>query len=136
MEFALILIGGAIGFLSSIGKDFFLERSKNKIKQNEFKRQKLEKVFVLMDKVFQESIKPIEYRGSLDGVGAEASTIIRFYFPDLQEDYSVFIKSLQTINAKFTPDNKHPIDNESIIKFSKEYSKFINKIVEESKKYI
>jgi len=137
MDLLTLGIGGLIGFLSAIGKDFLLENSKNKIKTKEFKKQKLEEIFILMDKVSQESLKPLKYKGSLDGVGAKLGMTIRFYFPDLNQDYQTFIKVYQEITQKtMTLDDKINLSQEDINIFYKAYGLFLDKIVLESKKYI
>ncbi len=100
MDLLTLGIGGLIGFLSAIGKDFILENTKNKVKIKSFKREKLVEVFILMDKVTQETIKPLKYKNSLDGVGAKLGMIIRFYFPELNEDYNKFLQIFQKISQK------------------------------------
>ena len=64
MEIGTLLAGGIIGFISAIGKDLILEKNKNKTKVKDFKRQKLEEIFILMDRVRQEIIKPLKYKNS------------------------------------------------------------------------
>jgi hypothetical protein len=54
----LLLVGGLIGFLSAIGKDYLLEQKKQLAKEKTFKRQKLEEVFVLMSNFFKSSLVP------------------------------------------------------------------------------
>lgn len=100
MELLTLGLGGLIGFLSAVGKDLLLERSKNITKTKDFKRQKLEEIFILMDKLSQETIKPLKYKGSLDGVGAKLGMIIRFYFPELNTDYKQFLQVFQSTSQK------------------------------------
>jgi hypothetical protein len=137
MDLLTLGIGGLIGFLSAIGKDFLLEQSKNKIKTKDFKREKLEEIFILMDKVSQESLKPLKYKGSLDGIGAKLGMTIRFYFPDLNKDYQDFLKVFQDVTQKtITLDDKINLTEEDIKMFYTAYGLFIDKIVLESKKYV
>lgn len=137
MDLLTLGIGGLIGFLSAIGKDFLLEQSKNKIKTKDFKRQKLEEIFILMDKVSQESLKPLKYKGSLDGIGAKLGMTIRFYFPDLNKDYQDFLKVFQDVTKKtMTLDDKINLTDEDIKIFYTAYGQFIDKIVLESKRYV
>jgi len=137
MELTTLGIGGLIGFLSAIGKDFLLEKSKNKIKTKEFKREKLEEIFILMDRVFQESLKPLKNKNSLDGVGAKLGMTVRFYFSNLTPDYQIFLKVYQETTLKtITLDDTVTLTQEEITTFYTAYSLFINKIVIESKKYI
>jgi hypothetical protein len=108
-----------------------------KIKIKEFKKEKLEEIFILMDKVSQESLKPLKYKGSLDGVGAKLGMTIRFYFPDLNQDYQKFLKVYQNVTQKtMTLDDKINLSQEDISTFYKAYGLFIDKIVLESKKYV
>lgn len=137
MDLLTLGIGGLIGFLSAVGKDFILEDNKNKIKRKEFKKQKLEEIFILMDKLSQESLKPLKYKGSLDGVGAKLGMTIRFYFPDLNQYYQTFLKIYQEITQKtMTLEDKINLSQEDINIFYKAYGIFLDKIVLESKKYI
>ena len=80
MDLATLVMGGLIGFLSAVGKDFLTEHNRNKIKIKDFKRQKLEEIFILMDKVTQETIKPLKYKKSLDGVGANQNLNLKCNF--------------------------------------------------------
>lgn len=137
MDLVTLGIGGIIGFLSAVGKDFLLEKSKNKIKTREFKQQKLEEVFVLLDKVCQESLKPLKYKSSLDGVGAKLGMTIRFYFPDLIKDYRDFLKVFQDTTQKtMSLDDQINLSDEDIKTFYEAYGLLIDKIVLESKKYV
>jgi hypothetical protein len=137
MELLILGAGGLVGFLSAIGKDIIIENKKNGAKLKEFKRQKLEKIFILMDKVSQETIKPLKYKNSLDGVGAKLGMIIRFYFPELNNDYHIFLKVFQKISQKtITLDENISLTTEEIATYYKAHQVFINKIVKESKKYV
>jgi hypothetical protein len=137
MELLILGAGGLVGFLSAIGKDIIIENKKNGAKLKEFKRQKLEEIFILMDKVSQETIKPLKYKNSLDGVGAKLGMIIRFYFPELNDDYHIFLKVFQKISQKtITLDENISLTTEEIATYYKAHQVFINKIIEESKKYV
>ena len=137
MDLATLGLGGLIGFLSAIGKDFILESTKNKVKIKNFKREKLEEIFILMDKVTQETIKPLKYKNSLDGVGAKLGMIIRFYFPELNEDYNKFLQIFQKVSQKtITLDENVTLSTDEITNYYEAHRVFINKVVEESKKYV
>lgn len=137
MELATLGLGGLIGFLSAIGKDLLLEKSKNIIKTKDFKRQKLEEIFILMDKVSQETIKPLKYKGSLDGVGAKLGMIVRFYFPELNTDYKQFLQVFQSTSQKtMTYDENISLSQEEILAYYEAHRIFIDKVVKESKKYV
>ena len=137
MDLITLGIGGLIGFLSAIGKDFLLENKKQKIKDKTFKRQKLEEIFLLMDKVSQEAIKPLQYKNSLDGIGAKLGMTIRFYFPQLQDEYSKFLNVFQVISGKTTSlNNPIELSSKEITDYWAAHRLFINKVVIESKKYM
>jgi hypothetical protein len=137
MELATLGLGGLIGFLSAIGKDLLLEKSKNIIKTKDFKRQKLEEIFILMDKVSQETIKPLKYKGSLVGVGAKLGMIVRFYFPELNTDYKEFLQVFQSTSQKtMTYDENMSLSQEEILAYYEAHRIFIDKVVKESKKYV
>lgn len=132
----LLFIGAVIGFLFSVLKDYFLENNKKKTKQKEFKREKLEEVFLLMNKIQNETLKPLQTKKSINEESAKLAMIIRFYFPDLKEDFNTFLitfseTSMKTIEVKEINHNE-----QYIIKFLYEYSEFLKKIVLESKKYV
>lgn len=137
MDVLVLGIGGLIGFLSAVGKDLLLEKSKHRLRTKEFKRQKLEEIFILMDKVSQETIKPLKYKGLLDGVGAKLGMIIRFYFPELNDEYNKFLQIFQKISQKtMVLDENITLSTEEISEYYHAHSMFINKVVIESKKYI
>lgn len=137
MELLTLGLGGLIGFLSAVGKDLLLERSKHITKTKDFKRQKLEEVFILMDKLSQETIKPLKYKGSLDGVGAKLGMIIRFYFPELNTDYKQFLQVFQSTSQKtMTYDESISLSQEEIMAYYEAHRIFIDKVVKESKKYV
>jgi len=127
-----LIIGGLIGFLSAVGKDFLLEKSKNKIKEKEFKRTKLEEVFVLTKSFFEDSIKPIEYRKNNDH--SKLPMIIRFYFDNLMPDYNLFQNAYIKLQESHVDHEKKDL-RKNTEEFGNQYKLFIDKVVEESKKY-
>jgi hypothetical protein len=135
MEISILIVGGMIGFLSAVGKDFLLERNKSKAKNKEFKRQKLEEVFILMDQVSQEAIKPLMLKNSTGDSGARIGMIIRFYFPSLTDDYNKFIQVFQSIIPKTLSDNTK-LTAEEMETYYEAHQVFQSRVVEESKKYV
>jgi hypothetical protein len=127
-----LIIGGIIGFLSAVGKDFLLEKSKNKLKEKEFKRTKLEEVFVLTKSFFEDSIKPIGYRNNADH--SKLPMIIRFYFNNLNLEFGLFLETYQKLQLSHFDKDKKDLDANTE-KFGNQYKLFMDKIVEESKKY-
>lgn len=137
MESITLILAGLIGFLSAIGKDLILENNKNKIKIKDFKRQKLEEIFLLMDQILRETIKPLKYKDSLDGVGARLGMIINFYFPELKPNYDQFIEIFQSTYQKtITSGENTMLSPEEIFTYYEAHKKFINTIIKESKKYV
>ncbi|MFA6397218.1 MAG: hypothetical protein WCW84_14755 [Sulfurimonas sp.] len=131
-QILLLVAGGFIGFVSAVGKDFLLEKSKNKLKEKEFKRIKLEEVFILTKTFFEESIKPIEYRNNTDH--SKLPMIIRFYFKNLNQVYNLFLATYQKLQESHFDQEKKDL-HENTENFAKQYKLFIDKVVEESKKY-
>ena len=46
----LVILGGFIGFIASIAKDYFVEKTKRKYKEIELKREKAEELYILLEK--------------------------------------------------------------------------------------
>ena len=135
-QIKLLFIGAVIGFLFSVLKDYFVENNKKKIKQKEFKREKLEEVFMLMNKIQSETLKPLQTKKSISEEGARLAMIIRFYFPNLKEDFNVILITFTDTNMKTIKIKEIDQNDEYVTKFFYEYSEFLNKIVLESKKYV
>lgn len=137
MEVLTLIVGGAIGFISAIGKDWLIENKKQKIKKQEFQREKLEEIFILMDVTFRSTLVPIEASTS-NYNGAKLSMLIRFYFPNLQEEYKKYLDLFQKINLikveNFMQKTNKKVDNELVKKFSSQYQSFLSCLVDESKK--
>lgn len=133
IDLLTLIAGGLIGFLSAVGKDIILENKKNKLKVKEFKRKKIEEVFAIMYKIGKEILKPLENQKPLDQDSARINMIIRFYFPKLLYDYHIFLKVFLKISEKI--NKRLSLTNEEKIEYEELYKKFMDKIVEESKKY-
>ena len=132
----LVIIGGIIGFLASITKDYFVEKTKKKYKDIDLKREKLEELFLLSSRIHIESIKPVEFRdisGNIDN-GAKAGLIVRFYFPSILKNYQEYLAEYSKINQKTMNDYK-TVSIDELSDFTKEYQKFLNILELESKKY-
>jgi len=90
-QITLILIGGLIGFLSSIAKDYFIENKKRDDKYILFKREKLEEIFIMLNELNKNALKPIEAKVSLNGLEVKIPMILRFYFPRLFKEYQNYL---------------------------------------------
>lgn len=130
-------IGGLIGFMSAVGKDFLLENSKNKAKLKDFKRQKLEEIFMIMDKISQEAVKPLKLKNQPDGIGSKLGMLIRFYFPELQDDYSKFLQVFQaTAQKTMSYDENAVLTVDEMKNYYEAHREFLNRVVKVSEKYI
>ena len=122
-QITLILIGGLIGFLSSIAKDYFIENKKRDDKYILFKREKLEEIFIMLNELNKNALKPIEAKVSLNGLEVKIPMVLRFYFPRLFKEYQNYLGAYQNINI--ANDNKI---------YKKAYQVFLDKLVSESHK--
>jgi hypothetical protein len=135
-KYLLLILGAIIGFIASIAKDYFVEKTKKKYKDIDFKREKLEELFILASRIFNESIKPIELRNKIEDkdAGAKVGLIIRFYFPSIHKNYQEYLNAYIIINQKTMSDYKS-VSIDELSNFTKEYQKFLNILELESKKY-
>ena len=101
-KYLLLILGAIIGFIASIAKDYFVEKTKKKYKDIDFKREKLEELFILISRTHIESIKPIALRNNIEDkdAGAKAGLISRFYFPSIHKNYQEYINAYIIINQK------------------------------------
>ena len=134
-KLVLLLVGGLIGFIASILKDYFVEKTKKKYKDIDFKKEKLEELYILIHKTFLESIKPIELRNNITNNDdcIKSSLITKFYFPSINKAIDEYSDIYIEINQKFF-DNK-ALSSDEMENFIKEHQKVIDIIVSESKKY-
>lgn len=134
-KLVLLLVGGLIGFIASILKDYFVEKTKKKYKDIDFKREKLEELYILIHKTFLESIKPIELRNNITNNDdcIKSSLITKFYFPSINKAIDEYSDISIEINQKIF-DNK-ALSSDEMENFIKEHQKVIDIIVSESKKY-
>lgn len=129
-----LVIGAIIGFLVSVAKDLIIENKKKNEKKKQFKREKLEELFVILDKFNDSVMEPISQFSPLEEK-AKLGMIIRFYFSDeLQDSYKLLLNASGDVLKVKTENNNH-LDI-YFQKFAPEYIKLLNKIVEESKKYL
>ena len=132
-----VIIGGIVGFLASIAKDYFVEKTKKRYQDRDFKREKLEELFIIVSRMFNQSIKPIEARDEINDYrddGAKAALITRFYLPSIFKDYQKYIDSYICINQK-TITNYKSVSKDELSNYSKEYQVFLRVLESESKKY-
>ena len=53
----LLIVGAIIGFLVSLAKDWLIESKKQKEKEKQFKREKLEELFILLKDEYHDVVK-------------------------------------------------------------------------------
>ncbi|MDD2640731.1 MAG: hypothetical protein PHS65_07035 [Arcobacteraceae bacterium] len=133
-SFISLVAGGIIGFLASIAKEYVIENKKEKIRIKNFKREKLEEIFILIGDVYSNCLKPLEKKTNING--QQIGVIIRFYFNSLLKDYQTFLKKSMIVMEKTTIPNSERLSQEELQEFYKEYMNILNKIENESKKYI
>lgn len=129
-----LIIGAIIGFLVSVAKDLIIENKKKNEKKKQFKREKLEEIFVLLDKLNDSTMKPISQFVVFEEK-AKLGMIIRFYFSEeLLEGYQSLL-NISTEVLKVKLENNNHLDMH-YQRFIPEYQKLLSKITEESKKYL
>ena len=126
-----VVVGAIIGFTLSLAKDWLMESKKQKEKEKQFKREKLEKAFILLNdynnKVTSPELKPLsdgEYNP------AELSMIIHFYFRNIKEPFGEYVKNSSEFSLKLKIDH----DGEGVKDIFKEYGEIVKLLIEESKK--
>lgn len=129
----MLVVGAIIGFLASIIKDWIMENRKDEEKKKQFQREKLEEMFILLDKFNDGVMQPIsQFTPFVEK--AKLGMIIRFYSSDkIQKSYKILLEaSSEVLKAKRSGANYFDCYFE---KFMPEYMTLLSKIVEESKKY-
>jgi hypothetical protein len=139
MQFLYIFIGGFIGFISAIGKDWLIENKKQKNKKQEFKKEKLEEIYILIYKIFKSSIDPTIKSLNIEYDDAKLSMLIKFYFPNLEEQFNKYIQVVSNINLnKIQNFDKqiNKIDEELFKNLYFQYKTFISYLKIENQKLI
>lgn len=116
-KLVLLLVGGIIGFIASIAKDYFVEKTKRKYKEIELKREKAEELYILLEKwansFFNRSSyltlvmkKNISYNEYLDYIVENPSKVdfiriemlLKIYFKNMLPSYELILKQRDEIN--------------------------------------
>ncbi|WP_419770436.1 MAG: hypothetical protein ACNI3C_01210 [Candidatus Marinarcus sp.] len=151
-SFILLLAGGIIGFVASILKDFFLEKTKKKYKEIELKRNKLEELYIEIDNWFNYySLNSAMFIQRLEGNSISNSLseerdkkfvydlikiemIISIYLEILISDYNTILSKWDELN-EFQAKNKGSSYKEEYITlnnhFTNQVKNFKMKIVKE-----
>ncbi len=131
MDIGSMFAGGVIGLVVALAKDWFLENKKQKEKEKQFKREKLEKAFMILND-YQNKITSLELVGLSDGKydSLELTMIIKFYFPNLE----IFFGEYVVMTTEFSLKLKLDRETEGIEKIYKKYGEMCKLLVEESKK--
>lgn len=132
IDFFTLLSGAFIGFLVSIVKDYISENRKIKVKDKEFKRNKIEETFILLEKTYGNTFHSQDNIYSLEFDINKLRMLIEFYFPNLSDDYRRFYNVYYSFVLKKNSAQK----NFQARDLEFEFLVFKNKIIEESKKYV
>ena len=117
-KLVLLLVGGVIGFIASIAKDYFVEKTKKKIKENELKRNKLEELYMEVFKWFSfSSLRYVNFIYKIDNSSLsegkkkfdydliKIEMIISIYSETLTEDYYEIISQMHKLDKLEENDN-------------------------------
>lgn len=132
IDFFTLLSGAIIGFLVSIAKDYISENRKIKVKDKEFKRNKIEETFILLEKTYENTFHFQDNTYNLEVDINKLRMLTAFYFPDLSDAYQKFY----TVYYSFVLKNNSTQKNFQARDLEFEFLVFRNKIIEESKKYV
>jgi hypothetical protein len=113
----LVILGGFIGFIASIAKDYFVEKTKRKYKEIELKREKAEELYILLEKwansFFNRSNyltlvmkNNISYNEYLDYIVENSNKVdyiriemlLKIYFKKMLPSFELIIKQRDEIN--------------------------------------
>jgi len=126
-----VVVGAILGFSLSLAKDWFMESKKQKEKEKQFKREKLEKAFMLLTD-FDLKIRNLDDILFTEGKynSFELNMIIRFYFENIGVEYSKYLN----IAMKYKDDVKNGNKSENKLQdYNNEYKIMVNLLVKESK---
>jgi len=134
MELAPVFVSlgsASFGYLAKAFVDSKMETKKQKEKEKQFKREKLEKAFMILND-YQNKITSLELVSLSDGEynSSELTMIIKFYFPNLE----VFFGEYVALSSEFSLKLKFDKETEGIEKIYKKYGEMCKLLVEESKK--
>ena len=128
-----VVVGAIIGFALSLAKDWLMESKKQKEKEKQFKREKLERAFMILEdfnnKVISTdaiSLREGEYNSN------ELNMIIRFYFNNIYKEYSNYLNvAIQCLtNIKEAKLEENELEN-----YFHKYREIVNLLVLEKKSY-
>ena len=127
-----VSLGSAsLGYLAKAFVDSRMENKKQKEKEKQFKREKLEEIFSLLDKVNKNAMNPIQlYDANVDST--KLTMLIRFYFPNINDEYQKFVNEYVEVGRIKSNGENHVDAYMNVL--AKSYRLLCNKIVEESKR--
>ncbi|EFU70563.1 conserved hypothetical protein [Aliarcobacter butzleri JV22] len=114
-KYLLLILGAVIGFIASIAKDYFVEKTKKKNKDIELKREKAEELYILLEKcrdsffiicndlipVLKKDIRYTEYLDKNIKVSIEnynfsrMEMLLKIYFKELYPKYKIVKKQME-----------------------------------------
>ena len=131
MDFGSMVAGGIIGLAVAIAKDYFGDKRKEKEKEKQFRREKLEKAFMILNDYQNKIISP-ELISLNEGEynSLELIMIIKFYFPNLEVFFDEYILMASEFSLKLKLDK----ESDGIKNVYKKYGEMCKLLIEESKK--
>ena len=145
MDILSLVVGGSIGFLASIAKDWLIENKKQKLKKQEFQREKLEEIYLLFDKwdanfgstylvylhcyrselTYQNVLQHIEKLEKsnflLPGEFQKLQMLINIHFPQLANDYISVDKARSKVAYFLVNPKEYNRSSEDFIKVQEEF---------------
>jgi len=90
MDVGSMIAGGIIGFIAAIVKDYLADKRKEKEREKQFKREKLETLYEDISNQHHSMITDMQssYKGHL------ISARLRFYFPTVFESYREYLNTI------------------------------------------
>jgi len=140
----LLIVGAVIGFVVSLAKDWLMEGKKQKEKEKQFKREKLEEIFILLNKerkiigdnLSSRLIYPYEKAMlghiSSSDISAQLSMLVRFYFENLESKYQDYIKISISLESKIMNQDE-VVELNDMETYMNSYKVIIDLLVLESK---
>ena len=145
MDILSLVVGGSIGFLASIAKDWLLENKKQRLKKQEFQRDKLEEIYLLFEKwstcfstvyldylrcyrdripydqVLENQLK--ESKLLLPGEAQKLQMLINIHFPNLTNEYFIVDNARSKVVTFFSDPQKNGLNANDFIRAQEEFEK-------------
>jgi len=90
-----LIVGAIIGFALSLAKDWFMESKKQKEKEKLATRQRLEELFILLNKYNKNMIMPLQLQNDIEQ--ERLTMLVRFYFPHFKKEFDDYVMECATV---------------------------------------